>query len=80
MYKTFSFCSGQFLCGNNDENLVDDLLSILKNEVTTKKAKNVDILQLSSQICLRLNGKILNDFPSFPVIQYIPEICSLLTS
>jgi len=41
---------------NNDEALIDDLMSILKNEVSNKKNKNVDILSLSSQICLKLNG------------------------
>ena len=39
--------------------VVEDLLSILKNEVANKKNKNVDILSLSSQICLKLNGKCL---------------------
>jgi len=41
---------------NNDEALIDDLMSILKNEVSNKKNKNVDVLSLSSQICLKLNG------------------------
>ena len=31
-------------------------MSILKNEVANKRNKNVDILSLSSQICLKLNG------------------------
>ena len=48
--------SGQFSSGN-DEALIEDLLSILKNEVGNKKNKNVDILSLSSQICLKLNGE-----------------------
>ena len=39
--------------------VVEDLMSILKNEVANKKNKNVDILSLSSQICLKLNGKCL---------------------
>ena len=59
MFEMHFHCLGQLLSGSNDENLVDDLMSILKNEVTNKKSKNVDILQLSSQICLKLNGKIL---------------------
>jgi len=40
----------------NDEANIDDLMSILKNEVANKRNKNVDILILSSQICLKLNG------------------------
>ena len=48
--------SGQLSTGN-DEALIEDLLSILKNEVSNKKNKNVDILSLSSQICLKLNGE-----------------------
>merc|ERR1712013_286307 len=43
-------------CVNNDEALIDDLMSILKNEVSNKKNKNVDILSLSSQICYKLGG------------------------
>ena len=49
-------CSGH--SQNNDEALIDDLMSILKNEVSNKKNKNVDVLSLSSQICLKLNGKL----------------------
>jgi len=41
---------------NNEESLIDDLMSILKNEVSNKKNKNVDILSLCSQICLKLKG------------------------
>ena len=50
--------SGHFST-SNDEMVVEDLMSILKNEVANKKNKNVDILSLSSQICLKLNGKCL---------------------
>jgi len=41
---------------NNDEALIDDLMLILKNVVTNKRRKNVEILNLSSQICLKLSG------------------------
>jgi len=41
---------------NNDEALIDDLMLILKNVVTNKRGKNVEILNLSSQICLKLSG------------------------
>ena len=34
-------------------------MSILKNEVGNKRNKNVDVLSLASQICLKLNGKIM---------------------
>ena len=37
---------------------VSDLLSILKGEVSNKRNKNVDVLQLSSQIVRRLSGTI----------------------
>ena len=55
--KTLLF-SGQFSVVD-DEAQVDDLMSILKNEVGNKRNKNVDILSLASQICLKLNGKIM---------------------
>ena len=35
---------------------IDDLLAILKNEVHTRKNKNVDILHLASNIVRRLSG------------------------
>ena len=35
---------------------VEDLLAILKHEVSTKKNKNVDVLHLASQIVRRLSG------------------------
>ena len=54
LYCNNECCSGH--CVNNDEALIDDLMSILKNEVSNKKNKNVDILSLSSQICLKLKG------------------------
>ncbi len=43
------------LCPNEPD--VEDLLAILKNEVGTKKNKNVDVLQLAEQIVRRLAGK-----------------------
>ena len=52
----YNECSGH--SQNNDEALIDDLMPILKNEVSNKKNKNVDVLSLSSQICLKLNGKL----------------------
>ncbi len=42
------------LCSN--EPAVEDLLAILKNEVGTKKNKNVDVLHLASNIVRRLSG------------------------
>ena len=42
---------------NNDEALIDDLMGILKREVTSKRIKNTDILTLSSLICQRLSGE-----------------------
>ena len=51
--------------------VVEDLLSILKNEVANKKNKNVDILSLSSQICLKLNGRF---FFFFLTIQSIHNL------
>lgn len=50
---------GRGSVGGNDEVLVDDLMSILRNEVANKKSKNVDVLNLASQICLKLNGEEL---------------------
>ena len=43
---------------NNDEALIDDLMHILKREVSSRKNKNTDILNLSSIICQKLSGKI----------------------
>ena len=42
---------------SNEPDVVD-LLSILKGEVSNKRNKNVDVLQLSSQIVRRLSGEI----------------------
>jgi len=41
---------------NNDEAIIDDLMLILKNVVANKRGKNVDVLSLFSQICLKLSG------------------------
>ena len=49
-------CLGQL----SNEPEVDDLMNILKNEVNTKKNKNVDILHLANYICRRLTGKRFN--------------------
>jgi hypothetical protein len=40
------------------ESHVEDLVSILKNEVASHKTKNVDILFLASQITAHLNGML----------------------
>ena len=42
------------------EPVVDDLLSILKNEVHNRKNKNVEVLQLAENITRRMNGMLLN--------------------
>merc|ERR550532_1933872 len=39
---------------NNDEALIDDLMHILKREVSSRKNKNTEILTLSSIICDKL--------------------------
>ena len=41
---------------NNDEALIDDLMDILKREVTSRRRKNTDILTISSLICQKLSG------------------------
>ena len=71
--KTLLF-SGQFSVVD-DEAQVDDLMSILKNEVGNKRNKNVDILSLASQICLRLNGKIMFFFFSQNTKTYFQPFC-----
>ena len=38
---------------------IEDLLSILKNEVHNRKNKNVEVLQLAENITRRMNGKFL---------------------
>ena len=43
---------------NNDEALIDDLMHILKREVSSRKNKNTDILNLSSIICHKLSGTV----------------------
>ena len=43
---------------NNDEALIDDLMHILKREVSSRKNKNTDILNLSSIICHKLSGRV----------------------
>ena len=43
---------------NNDEALIDDLMMILKKEVSGRRNKNVDILNISSLICNKLSGKL----------------------
>ena len=52
----YKFCSGKVPI--NDEALIDDLVMILKKEVTSQRNKNVDILNISSLICHKLSGKI----------------------
>ena len=42
--------------GSRSQTDVEDLLSILKNEVSRKVNKNVSILSLSQQICQQLEG------------------------
>ena len=39
------------------EPLVEDLVSILKNEVHNRKNKNVEVLQLAQNITRRMNGR-----------------------
>ena len=41
---------------NNDEALIDDLMVILKKEVSSRKIRNVDVLNISSWICHKLSG------------------------
>ena len=41
------------------EPVVDDLLSILKNEVHNRKNKNVEVLQLAENITRRMNGMLI---------------------
>ena len=43
---------------NNDEALIDDLMMILKKEVSGRRNKNVDILNISSLICNKLSGNL----------------------
>ena len=38
---------------------VQDLLSILKNEVHNRKNKNVEVLQLAENITRRINGNLI---------------------
>jgi hypothetical protein len=45
----------------HNEPAVDDLLAILKNEVSNRKNKNVDILHLASAISRRMQGNILTN-------------------
>ena len=71
--KTLLF-SGQFSVVD-DEAQVDDLMSILKNEVGNKRNKNVDVLSLASQICLKLNGKIMFFFFSQNTKTYSRPFC-----
>ena len=42
----------------HNEPVIEDLLSILKNEVSNRKNKNVEILHLASNICRRMQGKL----------------------
>ena len=44
------------------EPLVEDLLSILKNEVHNRKNKNIEVLQLAENITRRMNGRYLLNF------------------
>ena len=44
------------------EPLVEDLLSILKNEVHNRKNKNIEALQLAENITRRMNGRYLLNF------------------
>ena len=48
--------SGQSVYTNEPQ--LEDLLAILKNKVSNKRNKNVEILQLAEQICRRLSGKM----------------------
>ena len=42
---------------HSNEPLLEDLLAILKGEVSNKKSKNVDILHLASHVVRRMSGK-----------------------
>lgn len=52
---------------NNDEALIDDLMNILKREVSSRRNKNTDILNLSSIICHKLSGK------SYPTCCFVSD-------
>ena len=53
---------------NNDEALIDDLMVILKKEVSSRKTRNVDVLNISSLICHKLSGTLILNFFSFQTI------------
>ena len=57
----------------NDEALIDDLVMILKKEVASQRNKNVDILNISSLICHKLSGELIeylsDDQKTMPIIQ-----------
>lgn len=46
---------------------VEDLLTIMKNEVTSRRNKNVEILQLGADIVRRMQGR----FPGFFHLRWI---------
>ena len=57
---------------NNDEALIDDLMHILKREVSSRKSKNTDILNLSSIICQKLSGTV-NSISLYQSMSEIPH-------
>ena len=65
-----SYFSGKI--ANNDEALIDDLMHILKREVSSRRNKNTDILTLSSMICNKLSGRTL--LISFCLTECPPQV------
>ena len=45
-----------------DEAVVDDLMMILKSEIASKRSKNIESLNILSQICVALSGNIVHFF------------------
>ena len=52
---------------NNDEALIDDLMVILKKEVSSRKIRNVDVLNISSWICHKLSGIQIHILKGLPI-------------
>ncbi len=56
LFSAVILVSGTFSSFHPHEPDLEDLLSILKNEVFNKKNKNVEVLQLAANVARRMSG------------------------